>query len=47
MLEDLLRMMAADGHLAETEKKMFATAAANMKVEQSELDNLIDSITSE
>ena len=44
MLEDLLRMMAADGQLAETEKKLFATAAAQMQVDQQQLDRMIDSL---
>ena len=30
LLRDLLRMMVADGHLPEVEKRLFATAAAVM-----------------
>ncbi len=42
MLTDLIRMMAADGKLSETEKRLFALAAAKMGIEKSELDTLID-----
>ena len=44
MLEDLVRMMAADGQLAETEKKLFATAAAQMQIDQAQLDRIIDGL---
>ena len=44
MLADLLRMMAADGELAETEKRLFAVAAASMEVGGDQLDELIDEI---
>ena len=42
MLADLMRMMAADGELAEVEKRLFALAAAKMGIEKVELDVLID-----
>lgn len=42
MLADLMRMMAADGELAEVEKRLFALAAAKMGIEKVELEVLID-----
>lgn len=42
MLEDLIKVMAADGKLTELEKRLFALAAAKMQVEKAELDKLID-----
>ncbi len=44
LLQDLLRTMAADGHLAETEKRVFAMAAAVMELPDGELDEIIDSV---
>ncbi len=44
MLADLMRMMAADGKLAEVEKRLFALAAAKMGIEKSELETLIDQL---
>lgn len=44
MLQDLIRMMAADGHLAEIEKQLFATAAVAMNISDDELKQIIDSI---
>ncbi len=46
MLTDLIRMMAADGKLSETEKRLFALAAAKMGIEKSELNQLIDQLVS-
>jgi uncharacterized tellurite resistance protein B-like protein len=45
MLEDLIRMMAADGQLDEIEKRLFATAAAKLNVSREELDKIIDEAT--
>lgn len=42
ILADLIRMMAADGHLAESEKRLFALAAAKMGFPQKRLDEMID-----
>ncbi len=42
LLEELLRMMAVDGQLAEIEKQIFAVVAATMKVGNQELDALLD-----
>lgn len=44
MLQDLLRMMAADGDLAEVEKKLFATASVAMNISDDELKEIIDSV---
>jgi uncharacterized tellurite resistance protein B-like protein len=44
MLEDLLRMMAADAELAELEKELFATAAVKMGFSNDELKEIIDSM---
>lgn len=45
LLEELVRMMAADGQLTEGEKAMFAAAAARMDITHAELDQLIADIT--
>ena len=42
LMLDLIRMMAADGHLDEGEKRLFALAAAKMSMDVSEVDELID-----
>lgn len=42
VLEDLIRMMAADGQLAESEKRLFALSAAKMGFPPEKLDALID-----
>ena len=44
MLQDLIRMMAADGQLAEVEKELFATAAVKMGFSDDELKEIIDAI---
>ncbi|MBC8351437.1 MAG: TerB family tellurite resistance protein [Planctomycetes bacterium] len=44
MLQDLLRMMAADGDLAEVEKQLFATASVAMNISDEELKEIIDSV---
>ena len=45
MLEDLMNMMAADGSLAETERNLFAVAAAKMEISEAKLNRLIDKMT--
>jgi uncharacterized tellurite resistance protein B-like protein len=45
MLEDLMAMMAADGHLAETERRLFAIAAARMGISEARLNEMIDQLT--
>ena len=47
LLEELVRMMAADGCLAEDERALFAAAAAQMDITHRELDQLIADITRE
>jgi len=42
LLVDLIRMMAADGKLEESEKRLFALAAAKMKVPADDLKRLIE-----
>ena len=44
MLRDLVRMMAADGELADIEKQLFAVAAAEMDISDEELNELFDSL---
>jgi uncharacterized tellurite resistance protein B-like protein len=44
MLQELIRMMAADGELAEIEKELFATAAVKMGLADAELQEIIDSV---
>jgi uncharacterized tellurite resistance protein B-like protein len=45
MLEDLMAMMAADGELAETERHLFAIAAAQMNISEAKLNRIIDKLT--
>ena len=42
LMKDLIRMMAADGHLAESEKQLFALAAAKMDMSTATVEALID-----
>ena len=44
LLREMVQMMAADGQLSESEKRMFATAAAYLNVSQSDIDQLIDGL---
>ena len=44
MLEDLIKVMAADGDLSELEKRLFAFAAAKMNIAKDEIDSLIDKL---
>lgn len=43
-LKECLRVMGADGHLAEQEKTLFALAAAQLKINESQLNELIDEV---
>jgi uncharacterized tellurite resistance protein B-like protein len=43
LMVDLIRMMAADGRLDESEKRLFALAAARMELSTEDLNRLIDS----
>lgn len=42
LLADLLQMMAADGSLSESEKRLFAVCAAKLGLSLTEIDALID-----
>src|SRR6056297_2501511 len=42
LLRDLIRMMAADAHLDEGEKRLFALAAAKMSMSAGDVERLID-----
>ena len=42
LMQDLIRMMAADGRLDEGEKRLFALAAARMSMSPSDVEGLID-----
>lgn len=44
VLSDLIRMMAADGQMSESEKRLFALAAAKMNFSGDKLENLIDRV---
>ncbi|TWT93331.1 TerB family tellurite resistance protein [Stieleria varia] len=46
LMQDLIRMMAADGHLDESEKRLFALAAVKMNISTAELEQLIDATLS-
>ena len=41
LMRDLIRMMAADGRLDESEKRLFALAAVKMELAPEDLDRLI------
>jgi uncharacterized tellurite resistance protein B-like protein len=45
LLTDLVRMMAADGSLAENEKRLFALAAAKLGFGDEKLDALFNRLT--
>jgi uncharacterized tellurite resistance protein B-like protein len=45
LMTDLIRMMAADGHLNESEKRLFALAAAKMNFSNEKVNQLIDRLT--
>ncbi len=47
LLRDLIRMMAADGVLAESEKRLFALAAAKMRIDTAQLHALIDDVVNQ
>ncbi|QDT06424.1 Dna-J like membrane chaperone protein [Rubripirellula lacrimiformis] len=42
LLRDMIRMMAADGHLDESEKRLFALAAAKMSISAAEVQQLVN-----
>ena len=43
-LKECLRMMGADGRLADQEKHLFSVAAAQMKITESQLNEIIDEV---
>ena len=45
VLEDLARVMAADGELADVERKLFALAAAAMDITTDDLNRIFDRLT--
>ena len=47
LLKDLMRMMAADGEMAPSERKLFAHAASALEVGDEELNRLIDEVVAE
>ncbi len=47
LMRDMLRVMAADGNLAEVEKQLFAIVAAYMKFEKPQVEALIDDVLKE
>jgi uncharacterized tellurite resistance protein B-like protein len=47
LLQDLLRMMAADGRLDQREKSLFAIVAATMQISPNELNLIIDTVLAE
>jgi uncharacterized tellurite resistance protein B-like protein len=44
LLKEMVRMMAADGDLAEIEKNLFAVSAAMMQINDDELDKIFDDV---
>ena len=47
LLRDLLRLMAADGRLSDTEKRLFASAAVRMGISTVEIDEVISQMLAE
>lgn len=47
LLADLISMMAADGYLAESEKRLFALAAARMNIVGDRLNQIITTVVGE
>ncbi|MEC9094491.1 MAG: hypothetical protein VX438_17415 [Planctomycetota bacterium] len=44
MIQEMIRLMAADGHLAEIEKRLCATASAAMDFNTIEFDEILKSV---
>jgi hypothetical protein len=44
MLKEMIRLMAADGELAETEKNLCAAASASMEITSDEFNVIIDAL---
>ena len=47
MMKELIEMMAADGELAEQEKRLCAAAAAAMNLSKCDIDAIIENLTAE
>jgi uncharacterized tellurite resistance protein B-like protein len=47
LLKEMIRIMAADGHMAEEQKQLFALAASVLDVSMEELNRLIDAVLTE
>ena len=47
LVEELIRVMAADGALHESEKRLFAVAVSRLGIGDEELNSLIDEIVGE
>ncbi len=47
MLKDMIRMMAADGQLPDSQKRLFATATTALGITPIELNQLIDTVLEE
>ena len=47
LLSHMIRLMAVDGELAETEKRLCAAASASMEISTKELADIIDSLLAE
>lgn len=45
LLTEMIRLMAADGELAETEKGLCAAASASMEITTEEFEAIVDSLT--
>ena len=46
LLKEMIRLMAVDGHLADVEKRICATASAAMDLNGIEFDNILKSVLS-
>jgi hypothetical protein len=44
LLENLVRMMGSDGHIAEVERKLLAAAAVATRISAAELDEIVDRV---
>lgn len=47
MLKEMIRMMAADGQLSETEKQLFAVVSVVLNIDAMQLNTLIDEVLAE
>ena len=47
LLKEMILMMAADGQLHQTERKMFALIAAKMDIDEVALNSIIDEVIAE